>query len=60
MFEIENYIKELDQNLYEYKNLKLLIKLIYKTLNYDEYLIMHMSNDVELEKYNFILNAFNN
>ena len=60
LFEIENYIKELDQNLYEYKNLKLLIKLIYKTLNYDEYLIMHMSNDVELEKYNFILNAFNN
>lgn len=60
LFQIENYIKKLDKNLYEYKNFKLLIKLIYKTLNYDEYLIMHMSNYVELEKYNFILSAFNN
>ena len=58
LFQIENYIKELDQNSYEYKNLKLLAGLILKTVRYDEYLIMQMSNYVELDKYNFYLNAF--
>lgn len=58
LYQIKNYIKELDHKTYEYKNLKLLAELINKTVRYDEHLILQMSNDIELEKYNLFCKAF--
>lgn len=58
LFQIKEYIKKIDHNSYEYRNMKLLAELMLKTVKYDEHLILQMSNYVELEKYNLYLNSF--
>ncbi|WP_297687559.1 DUF3800 domain-containing protein [uncultured Anaerococcus sp.] len=52
--EIKNYILD-NSNQLIIKNLKLVANLIKKTIDYDQYLILHMNNRVELEKYKMFL-----
>lgn len=58
LLELEKYFNNLDRGRYEYKNLQLIAKLIDKSVKYDQFFIVQMSNPVELEKYNLFLKIF--